>query len=151
MVEMSELARSSSSGERTLALRFREGEAIEAPLLELARREGLVAAEITGIGALSAVTLGFFDLERQEYDEIEVGEQVEVLSLVGNLALFEGKPKLHAHIVVGKRDGSVMGGHLMDGRVRPTLELILNESPARLRRKTDPGTGLPLLDLDRTG
>lgn len=148
MVEMSELAKSSASGERTLALRFAAGEAIEAPLLEVARQEGLVAAEITGIGALSGVTLGFFDLERQDYDKIEVDEQVEVLSLIGNLARFDGAPKLHAHIVVGKRDGSVMGGHLMDGCVRPTLELILNEAPVRLQRKTDPETGLALLDLD---
>ncbi len=151
MVQMSELASAAASGERMLALRFAEGEEVVAALLDLAAREKITAAEITGIGALAGVTLGFFDLDRRDYHENEVKEQVEVLSLIGNLARFEGKPKLHAHIVVGKRDGTAWGGHLMEGRVRPTLELILTEAPAHLRRETDPRTGLALLDIGASG
>ena len=151
MVQMSELASAPSSGERVLALRFAEGEEVVAALLDLAGREKITAAEITGIGALADVTLGFFDLDRRDYHENEVGEQVEVLALIGNLAEFEGKPKLHAHIVVGKRDGTALGGHLMQGHVRPTLELILTEAPAHLKRRTDPETGLALLDIGASG
>lgn len=151
MVQMSELASAAASGERVLALRFDEGEEIVDTLLGVAAREGITAAGITGIGALSDVTLGYFDLDRRDYLENEVGDQVEVLCLVGNLAEFEGKPKLHAHIVVGKRDGTTMGGHLMQGHVRPTLELIVSEAPAHLKRRTDPKTGLALLDLEKSG
>jgi predicted DNA-binding protein with PD1-like motif len=75
-----------------------------------------------------------------------VREQVELLSLVGNVALANGEPKIHAHVVVGRRDGTALGGHLLDARVRPTLELVLVETPATLRRVVDTATGLPLLD-----
>lgn len=132
-------------------LRFESGEEIVGPLLDFAGREKIAAAGITGIGALSQVVLGFFDLDRRDYHENRVGEQVEVLSLVGNFGEFDGKPKLHAHIVVGKRDGSAMGGHLISGLVRPTLELIVTEAPAHLKRATDPETGLALLDLKGKG
>ena len=134
-------------GERLFVLRLAEKEEVESSLLRFAEENVITAAEITGIGALSDVVLGFFDLDRRDYHENRVAEQVEVLSLIGNLAEFEGRPKLHAHIVVGKRDGTAMGGHLMKGHVRPTLELIVTEAPAHLTRKTDPGTGLALLDI----
>lgn len=147
MAQSNQLTTSSSSNTRMFVLRFESGEEIVNPLLEFAKREDIAAAEITGIGALSDVVLGFFDLDRRAYHESKVGEQVEVLSLIGTLAEFEGKPKLHAHIVVGKRDGIAMGGHLISGRVRPTLELIVTEAPADLKRRTDPETGLALLDL----
>jgi predicted DNA-binding protein with PD1-like motif len=70
-----------------------------------------------------------------------------VLSLIGDIAENEGKPKLHAHVVVGYADGSARGGHFLEGIVRPTLEVLLTESPTHLRRKTDPTTGLPLIEL----
>ena len=78
-------------------------------------------------------------------ERIPVKEQVEVLALVGDIALQEGKPKLHAHVVLGRRDGSACGGHLLEARVRPTLEVIVTESPAHLRREHDPVTGLALI------
>ena len=147
MVQTCELKAASSSGQRIFALRFAEGEEVVSALLDFSERQEIAAAEITGIGAFSDVTLGFFDLDRRAYHENAIADQAEVLSLIGNLAEFEGKPKLHAHIVVGKRDGAAMGGHLLSGHVRPTLELIINEAPAHLRRKTDPKTGLALLDM----
>jgi predicted DNA-binding protein with PD1-like motif len=133
--------------ERTFVLRFDEGDEVASTLLDFAERRNVRAAEITGIGALSDVVLGFFDLDRREYHKNPVKEQVEVVSLVGNLAEKDGKPKLHAHIVVGKRDGTALGGHLIEGHVRPTLEVVVSDSPAHLRRRTDPETGLALLDL----
>jgi len=70
-----------------------------------------------------------------------------VLSLLGDIALADGKPKLHAHVVLGKRDGSAHGGHLLEAHVRPTLEVILTESPSHLERVHDPETGLPLIRI----
>jgi predicted DNA-binding protein with PD1-like motif len=61
------------------------------------------------------------------------------------VALADGEPKIHAHVVVGRRDGTALGGHLLDARVRPTLEVVLVETPATLRRTIDKTTGLPLL------
>jgi predicted DNA-binding protein with PD1-like motif len=136
-----------SDGERTIAVVFDAGDEVMAGLVELAGRERLSAAHFTGIGALSAATLGFFDLERKEYVKIPVGEQVEVVSLAGNIARDDGRPKVHAHLVVSTSSGAAMGGHLLDARVRPTLEIVVVESPRHLRRTWDPATGLALLDL----
>ena len=125
---------------------FETGDEVSQGLLEFAKKEKLAAARFTGLGALSEVTLGFFDLQKKDYEKIVLREQVEVLTLVGNVAEHEGQPKVHTHIVVGKRDGTAHGGHLLSGKVRPTLEVTLIESPAHLKRKIDPATGLPLLD-----
>jgi predicted DNA-binding protein with PD1-like motif len=54
---------------------------------------------------------------------------------------------LHAHVVVGKRDGTAHGGHFLNGRVWPTLEMVVTETPAHLRRRKDDETSLPLIDL----
>lgn len=135
-------------GRRTFAIVFDLGDAVAGGLLAFAREHGIEAAYFTAIGALSDVTLGFWDGQSKEYRRIPVHEQVEVLSLAGNVALESpGEPKIHAHIVVGKADGTAHGGHLLDGHVRPTLEVILVETPGHLRRTLDPDTGLALLDL----
>jgi predicted DNA-binding protein with PD1-like motif len=132
---------------RTVALVFDEGEEVAEGLLRFAQEENLTAARFTGIGALSRAVLGFFDLEKRDYQHIEIDEQVEVLSLIGNFALHGAQKKIHAHIVLGKSDATAHGGHLLKGWVRPTLELIVIESPSWLRREIDKKTGLPLLSL----
>ena len=84
--------------------------------------------------------------EREDYKRIPIEEQVEVLSLVGDVAVEEGGgPKIHAHVVVGKSDGSAHGGHLLEAVVWPTLEVILTEEPSHLWRRHDAETGLPLI------
>lgn len=133
--------------ERTLATVFDSGEEVAAGLLQIANEQNLTAARLTGIGALSRVVLGYFDLEKRDYREIEIDEQVEVLSLIGNFALHGAEKKLHAHIVVGQSDGTVHGGHLLKGWVRPTLEVVIVESPGFLARKIDEATGLPLIAI----
>jgi predicted DNA-binding protein with PD1-like motif len=133
------------TGERTWALVFETGEEAMNGLREFARAANLIGSRFTAIGAFSDVTLGFFDPEKKEYVKIPVREQVEVLSLLGNVAQHEGKPKVHAHIVVGKRTGAAHGGHLLEAHVRPTLEVIVVESPSHLERHTDDRTGLALL------
>jgi uncharacterized protein len=136
-------------GQRTFVVVFDEGEDVMSALEGFAAAQSLSAAEFTGIGAFSRAVLGFFEMETHDYARIEVGEQVEVLSLLGNVADHEGKARLHAHVVLGRRDGTAFGGHLLEATVRPTLEVILTESPRHVRRRTDPHTGLPLIDLER--
>jgi predicted DNA-binding protein with PD1-like motif len=136
---------------RTFALVFDQGEEVADGLLRSAREHEVRAASFTAIGALQDVVLGYWDREIKDYREIPIREQVEVLSLVGNIALAQdGTPRVHAHVVVRKSDGSAHGGHLLEGHVLPTLEIVLEESPAILQRKTDPDTGLALLVLDRS-
>jgi uncharacterized protein len=133
--------------ERTIALVFDRGDEVVGTLEKFAAGQGLTAARFTAIGAFERVTLGYFDWESKQYERIPVDEQVEVLSLVGDLALDGDKPKLHAHAVLGRRDGSTVGGHLLEATVRPTLEVLLIDSPGHLRRRPDPVSGLALIDL----
>lgn len=131
---------------QTYAVIFSTGDEVKAGLVAFARDKQLGGSHFTAIGAFSDVTLGYFDWQRKEYRKIPVREQVEVLSLVGDVALKEnGEPEIHAHVVVGKADGTAWGGHLLEAHVRPTLEVILVESPGHLQRKHDPETGLALI------
>jgi len=136
-----------SGGTRTFVLVFKTGEQVTAPLLEFARAQDIDAASLTGIGAFERVTLGYFEIQKRDYERIPIDEQVEVVSLLGNVARGDDGPKLHAHVVVGRKDGSAHGGHLLEAVVRPTLEIVLVETPAHLRRRMDPSTGLALIDL----
>jgi uncharacterized protein len=134
--------------ERTYALVFDTGEEVVPNLMRFARDLDLTAARFTAIGAFSEVTLGYFDWHKKQYERIPIAEQVEVLALVGDVALQDAQPKIHAHVVVGKRDGTAHGGHLLAARVRPTLEVILVQSPSHLRRRIDKESGLALIDID---
>lgn len=136
------------AAEKTYALIFDKGDEVIAALTNFAAEKELGGAHFTAIGAFEKATLGYFDRERKEYSEIPIEEQVEVLSLVGDIAQKDGKPKVHAHVVVGKRDGSAHGGHILEATVWPTLEVILTESPRHLQRNHDDETGLALIDLD---
>jgi predicted DNA-binding protein with PD1-like motif len=133
--------------ERTFVIVFDKGEEVVEGLTAFAGRERLRASQITAIGALSDVTLGYFDRASHQYRKIPVREQVEVLSLLGVVTLDGEKPKVHSHIVVGLQDGAARGGHLLEGHVWPTLEVIVEESPAHLQRRHDPASGLALIDL----
>jgi predicted DNA-binding protein with PD1-like motif len=138
------------NGERTYALIFDKGDEVIAELEAFAREHAMTAARFTAIGAFSDVRLGYFDRDEKDYLEIPVAEQVEVLSLLGDIADNDGEPKVHAHVVIGGRDGAARGGHLLEGHVWPTLEVILEESPEHLRRKVDEETGLPLIALQQS-
>jgi predicted DNA-binding protein with PD1-like motif len=134
-------------GLKTFALVFDKGDEAKEVLTRFARENRLGAAQVIAIGAFSEVTLGYFDRKRKSYQEIPVKEQVEVLSFAGNIVEKDGEPMLHAHVVVGKPDGTAHGVHFLQGRVWPTLEMIISEMPVHLRRKHDQETGLPLIDL----
>jgi predicted DNA-binding protein with PD1-like motif len=142
--------RSTAIGEggETYVLVFDKGDEVMENLAAFASERALTAGHFTAIGAFSDVTLGFLDPETKEYARIVVDEQVEALSLVGDVSLENGERRVHAHVVVGKRDGRAYGGHLLEAHVWPTLEVVLTESPAHLRRRVDEETGLPLIALE---
>lgn len=132
---------------KTYALILEKGDEVMGCLAEFAVRQRLSASQFTAIGAFSDAVLGFFDLRAKDYRPIPVEEQVEVLSLLGDVALEEGKPKVHAHVVVGDCRGHARGGHLLKAHVRPTLEVIVTEAPVHLHRRHDPETGLALIKI----
>ena len=135
--------------ERTFAVILETGDEVVSSLERFAAEHALTASRLTAIGAFSDVTLGYFDWNRKDYDRVDVSEQVEVLSLVGDIALDGERPKLHAHVVLGRRDASTLGGHLLAAKVRPTLEVLLTDSPAYLCRRHDPQSGLALIRIER--
>jgi predicted DNA-binding protein with PD1-like motif len=131
----------------TYALIFDKGDEFLNGMVQFAKQEGLSASHFTAIGAFSAVTLGYFDRDKKDYLKHSIDEQVEVLSLIGDIALDEHEPKIHAHVVVGKSDSTAHGGHILEAHVWPTLEVVITASPVHLQRKHDPETGLALIDL----
>jgi predicted DNA-binding protein with PD1-like motif len=139
--------------EKTFAIVFdKQEEAVES-LRSFASDNSVTAAHFTGIGGFSDVVLGYYDWTTKKYIPIPVKEQVELVSLIGDITmekdkvLGEYKPMIHAHAVVAKRDGTTVGGHLLEAHVRPTLELILTESPVHLKRKYDEESGLALIRI----
>ena len=119
-------------------------------LTAFAAEQRLTAAQITAIGAFERAAIGWFDRGAREYRRIRINQQCEVLSLIGDIAIADGVPHVHAHAVLGMADGTVRGGHLLAGRVWPTLEVILRETPAVLRKTSHPELGLALIDIPRT-
>lgn len=135
-------------GNTTHVLIFETGDEVMSILKTFVNEHKLKASRFTAIGAFSSAELGFFDFSIKDYKKIQVNEQVEVLSMIGDVALFGDDSAVHAHVVVGRADGRAMGGHLMKARVHPTLELIIEEAPGYLQRRMDKETGLPLIKID---
>jgi len=128
------------------AVIFQTGDEVVSGLKRWAEREQVRAARFTAIGAFQSATLAYFDWEKKEYLTIPVTEQVEVLVLTGDIAWKDGEPVAHVHVVLGRRDGSTVGGHLCDAIVRPTLEVMVTQAGA-LERKFDPQSGLALISV----
>jgi len=137
------------TGQKTFAVIFDKGDEFVRELTSFAQENELGASHFTAIGAFRDVTLGYFDRDSKKYKQIPIEEQVEVLSLVGDIALKDKDPQIHAHVVVGKADGTAHGGHILRAHVWPTLEVVLTESPKHLSRTTDAETGLALIDLSK--
>lgn len=123
------------------------GEEAKATLTALAQREKIGNASFVALGAFEKAVVGYFDVAEKKYRPIPVDEQVEVITLVGDIVPDDkGKPSLHAHTVLGRRDGSTRGGHLIEGHVRPTLEVTVTELPAHLKRHKHPELGVALIE-----
>ena len=131
---------------KTFVLVFEVNDELAKGLNAFASEQKLASASFKAIGALSSVRLGWLNWETRRYEtSVSMDEQVELLSLIGDIALRDREPQVHAHAVVGKRDGTAHGGHLLEARVRPTCEVVLTESPAHLRKEFDPTVGIALI------
>jgi predicted DNA-binding protein with PD1-like motif len=126
------------------------GDEAVAALTQFARAERLEAAQLTAVGGFERATVGWFDRAAKQFRPIPVDEQCEVLSLIGDVAEGQEGPSLNMHVVLGLSDGTTRGGHLIEGRVFPTLEVIVTEAPAELRKVMRPDIGVALIDLDRS-
>ncbi|HZC98564.1 MAG TPA: PPC domain-containing DNA-binding protein [Bradyrhizobium sp.] len=139
---------SDQPGEQVHVVILDSGEEAFATLTRFANQTGISAASLSAIGAFERATVGWFDFASKSYRKIEVNEQCEVLSAIGDIAVGDdGKASLHIHIVLGLSDGSTRGGHLLTGMVRPTLEVVVTEVPAKLRRKKRADLGIALIDI----
>jgi len=135
-----------AGGKRTFAVILQSADEAMSCLRAFATRERIGGAQVTAIGAFRSAKLAFFDWEAKAYRPHPVEEQVEVASLVGDIAVGpDGTPSVHAHAVLGRRDGTALAGHLLEGHVRPTLEVIVTESPTHLCKVKDPESGLHLI------
>jgi predicted DNA-binding protein with PD1-like motif len=126
---------------------FERGDDVLAELEALCGREDIRSATLTGIGGFERAKVAFLNVQSKEYEPIDVREQVEVVSFLGNVTQYNGKPKIHAHCVLGHRDGHTTAGHVLEAIVRPTLELALEVFAEEIRRTDRPDVGIPLIDL----
>ncbi|WP_338145978.1 PPC domain-containing DNA-binding protein [Streptomyces scabichelini] len=102
---------------------------------------------MTAVGAFSQAAVGWFDRQAKDYRRTTIDAQSEVLSLLGDIAVGEDGPTAHLHAVLGLADSTTRGGHLLEGRVWPTLEVIVRDSPASLAKIYRPDLGLALINL----
>lgn len=124
------------------------GEEVKTTLTHFARQEKVQAASFVAIGAFERAVIAYFEWDKKRYKPIPIEEQVEVITLNGDVVRNEkDEPDLHAHVVLGLSDGSTRGGHLQQGIVRPTLEVTITETPGHLVRRMQPGLGIALIDL----
>ncbi len=128
-------------------LKLTPGEEVLDSILGFARDRKLQGAELRGIGAVNHARVGFFLPAERRYDSREFRENLEVVSLLGNVAHTAQGPMVHAHVVLGRSDLSLVGGHLLAATVSVTLETFLIPTGRRLERTLDPRFNLNLLRL----
>jgi predicted DNA-binding protein with PD1-like motif len=133
-------------GLRTIALVLEHGDEAMSAMTSFAVEHRLGASHFTAIGAFSRAVVAYYDWPTKQYRNIDINEQVEVLSLVGDIVLERDLPRVHGDVVLGKADATAHGGHFVEGHVRPTLEIVITETPRHLRRRFDPGSRLALID-----
>jgi uncharacterized protein len=137
-----------SSGEPTqqYAVIFYQGDEAFSGLQEFAEKYHVTSAHFTAIGAINGATLGWFDPQRKMYKKIPITGQHEVIGMSGDIALYQGKPVVHTHMVVGYPDGTTRGGHVLEAYVSPTLEVMVTVDPIAMHKRFDPDTDLTLID-----
>ncbi|MCZ2402911.1 DNA-binding protein [Paenarthrobacter sp. Z7-10] len=135
---------------RTFVLILDKGDEAFEQIPRFAKDHDITGASLTAVGACRSATLGYFDSEISKYRSTSFDEQVEILSLLGDIATKDDQPTLHAHLVLGRKDSSAVGGHLQSVTVFPTMEVVLTETPAHLCKRVDPETGLALVAIDES-
>lgn len=133
--------------QKTYAIILDDGEEAMEQIKAFTRKLNLSASRFTAIGAFSDTTVGFFDFSIKDYKKNRFNQQMEVVSLVGDISVYKNEYKVHAHVLLADEKGAAYGGHLITGTVHPTLEIILDESPLYLKREMDEKSGLPLIKI----
>ena len=128
------------------AVIFYQGDEAFSGLLEFAEKYHITSAHFTAIGALDGATVGWFDPQRKMYKKIPIEGQHEVIGMSGDIALYQGKPVVHTHMLVGNSDGTTQGGHVLAAYVSPTLEVMVTVDPVTMQKRLDPATDLTLID-----
>lgn len=124
---------------------LKPGTGLTDELLALARREKIRTAKVEAIGGVRQLRLAYFNSGARKYEEHEYDEFLEVASLIGNITLKDEEPFLHLHGTFGRRDMSVIGGHVISGTVFPLLEVVFTPTKNKAQRKFDEGTGLNII------
>ncbi|MGD9140533.1 MAG: DUF296 domain-containing protein [bacterium] len=128
-----------------LLIRLVHGDDLLESLKAVLAREGVTSGVLLGgVGMLSDAVLGYYAGDG-EYETLDVGEEVELCALSGNISTFEGEHVIHMHVAAGRKDGSAVAGHLVSARVHMTHELAVMVSDTAMVRKVDEETGLKLL------
>jgi len=111
----------------TYEIRFSPGDEILSGLTDLAKSEGITAAQVTGLGGLSSALLAFGDPSIGDFvfKLIPVDQKSELVSLVGTISERDGEPYVHLHAVVALPDGSTRGGHVLELHVAPVAEVTI--------------------------
>ena len=128
------------------AVIFYQGDEAFSGLLEFAEKYHITSAHFTAIGAVNKATLGWFDPQRKMYRKIPISGQHEVIAMSGDIALYQGNPVVHTHMVVGGPDGTTRAGHVLNAYVSPTLEVMVTVEPVAMQKRFDPETDLTLID-----
>jgi uncharacterized protein len=131
--------------QKEYAVIFSTGDEAFAGLNEFAQKYNITSAHFTAIGAVSAATVAWLNVDRKEYKVMPFTGQMEILSMVGDIAVYQGKPVVHTHAVLGLPDGTTRGGHVVQLLVRPTLEVMVTVDPKGLQKRLDPETGMTLI------
>ncbi len=137
---------SSEGGHKEYEVIFGKGDEAFSGLTEFVQKYNIAGGHFTAIGAIDHGTLAWFDRERKMYKRLPVTRQAEVVSMVGDIGLYKGKPAVHTHMVVAFADGTTLGGHVLDAYVFPTLEVMVTVDPVPMYKSFDPETGLSLFN-----
>ncbi|MEX3858220.1 PPC domain-containing DNA-binding protein [Paraburkholderia sp. BR10923] len=146
----SKLLETDAQGGRTYVVVFDTGEEAVGGLKAFAGDNGIEGARVSAIGALQCGVVAWLNWETKTYEPISVDEQCEVISILGDVAKGDdGRPSLHLHGLLGLKGGRTVGGHIQELHVRPTLDVMLVEAPAHLRRTSHSELGgIALIALD---
>jgi len=122
-------------------------------LTNFCKEKHISGASLSGIGGVSKCEIAYFSMKTTQYSGKVFNEQLELLSITGNITLVNKQPFVHAHVVLSDKDMKTYGGHLKNAVVCPTAEIIITElldekdSKLKVERKKDEITGLNLMEL----
>ncbi len=136
------------AGKRRYVVVIERGEEILGTLLAFLEERKIAGGQVTGLGAVRGVTLGFFDLEKKEYAKRTFEEPMELGNLVGLLGVADGKPFVHAHATVAGPEMIALTGHLMRAEVSIAVECVVTDFDEELPRILDPKNGLRMFRFD---